>query len=592
MMFTTGSAYAALLIFSLGLAYRVSTWFRDSIGSDAARIPTTRRFSAAVPGILGTLFSARLFTLLKVLLLDVVLQVRILRQDVFRWVTHMCLFGAFTALVLMHALGRYTTAALFTDYYSTVNPYLFLRNLFGTLVLLGVALAVYRRFIRRGPRPGSNPADVAALVLMAVILLSGFLLEAVKISSLSAFDEMVETYTVQSDPEELRALEAYWASEMGLVSHRVQGPFDAETLEQGRSAHELQCLQCHAAPQWAFGSYAASRALKPVAARTGGAGSRSVLWNVHFFSCLLGLAILPFSKMLHLFATPLSLLVNAVMEKGRSDPANIATRQIMELDACTHCGACTERCSLAPTLEDIPNVNILPSEKMASVKALVSGRKLSVSEVATIRQGLHLCTNCGRCTEVCPAGINLAELWINLREALLEKPVPEFLLLSPLSLMRGLTRSGLDRNRYADPLKRAREAIVEPDALHGPGSENLPLVPGFGGGMVGLNGSSRSMGFSGCYCCMTCSNSCPVVRNYSNPKEELGLLPHQLMHAMGLELWDLVFSSKMLWSCLGCYQCQESCPQRVPVSDVLYKVKNLAMARAQAKISSDEEDSQ
>ncbi len=591
-MFTTGSVYAALLIFSLGLGYRISTWFRGSIGSDAARIPTTRRVSAAALGILGTLFSARLFTLLKVLLLDVVLQVRILRQDGFRWVTHMCLFGAFMALLLMHALGRFTTAALFPEYNSTLNPYLFLRNLFGVLVVLGVALAVYRRFIRRGPRPRSHTADIAALVLMAVILLSGFLLEAVKISSLSAYDEMVETYTVQADPEELLALEAYWVNEMGLVSHRVQGPFDARALEQGRSAHELQCMQCHATPQWAFASYAASRALMPAAAQTGGAGTRSILWNVHFFSCLLGLAILPFSKMLHIFTTPLSLLVNAVMEKGRSDPANIATRQIMELDACTHCGACTERCSLAPTLEDIPNVNILPSEKMASVKTLVSGRKLSVSEMATIRQGLHLCTNCGRCTEVCPAGINLAELWVSVKEALLEKPVPEILLLSPLSLMRGLTRSGLDRSRYEDPLKRAREAILESDAPHRPGNEDLPLMPGYGGGMVGLNGNSRSMGFSACYSCMTCSNSCPVVRNYSNPKKELGLLPHQLMHAMGLELWDLVFSSKMLWSCLGCYQCQESCPQRVPVSDVLYKVKNLAMARAQARISSDEEDSQ
>jgi len=39
----------------------------------------------------------------------------------------------------------------------------------------------------------------------------------------------------------------------------------------------------------------------------------------------------------------------------------------------------------------------------------------------------------------------------------------------------------------------------------------------------------------------------------------------------------------MLWSCLGCYQCQEACPQGVRVTDVLYKIKNMAMERLKNK---------
>jgi hypothetical protein len=45
--------------------------------------------------------------------------------------------------------------------------------------------------------------------------------------------------------------------------------------------------------------------------------------------------------MFHIIASPISLLVNAVMDNEKSDPANIATRQAMELDACTHCGTCS-----------------------------------------------------------------------------------------------------------------------------------------------------------------------------------------------------------------------------------------------------------
>jgi len=39
----------------------------------------------------------------------------------------------------------------------------------------------------------------------------------------------------------------------------------------------------------------------------------------------------------------------------------------------------------------------------------------------------------------------------------------------------------------------------------------------------------------------------------------------------------------MLWSCLGCYQCQEACPQGVRVTDVLYQIKNMAMERLKIK---------
>jgi heterodisulfide reductase subunit C/nitrate reductase gamma subunit len=590
--FHAGSLSVAIFVFALGLTYKVGTWFRYSIGTSAGRIPISTRVAASVRGTFGTLFSAKLFVMAKVFILDVVFQLRILKHDTLRWVMHIFLSGGFLALLLMHALGRYTTAALFPEYASALNPYLFLRDLFGVLVILGVALALLRRFIRRGVRPKSNSADVYALVILTVILLSGILLEAVKISSLSAFDEMVETYTVQADAEEINSLEAFWVSDLGLVSHRVTEPFDSKTLARGRSAHELQCMQCHSSPQWAIAGYATSRALKSFAAGLGDASARSVLWNFHFFACLLGLAYLPFSKMFHIFASPLSLLANAVMEKGKSDPANIATRQIMELDACTHCGACTERCSVAMAVEEIPNLNILPSEKIASIKALVAGKEMSVLQIRTIQQGMHLCTNCGRCTEVCPVGINLAEMWVNVREALLEKAVPEFLLLSPFSLRRGLTRDSLDENRYKRPLKLAREAILlegSPVLLN---DQTLSLEPGNNQWLAQFNGSFRSNSFSGCYRCMTCSNSCPVVRNYPNPTEVLGLLPHQIMHALGLKLWDLIFSSKMLWNCLGCYQCQESCPQCVRVSDILFELKNLAIARAHQKPSSDAKDRQ
>jgi len=89
--------------------------------------------------------------------------------------------------------------------------------------------------------------------------------------------------------------------------------------------------------------------------------------------------------------------------------------------------------------------------------------------------------------------------------------------------------------------------------------------------------SSQATTYSYCFSCQNCSTVCPVVANYENPQEVLGLLPHQIMRSVGLGLKDLAFGSKMLWDCVTCYQCQEHCPQGVKVTDVLYELKNLAI---------------
>lgn len=136
------SVYGALLIYSIGIAYKVWTWVGHSIGSDARQYSAATRIAAAVRGIFATLFSAKILVLTRVLIVDVLLQGRILKRDVLSWVTHLFIFGGFLSLLLMHALGRFTTAALFSDYHPTLNPYLFLRNLFGALVLLGVRRAL------------------------------------------------------------------------------------------------------------------------------------------------------------------------------------------------------------------------------------------------------------------------------------------------------------------------------------------------------------------------------------------------------------------------------------------------------------------
>ena len=579
-MFLRISLYISLLIFLLGLIYKISTWFRYKIGIGVAEISTPERFFSATKGILSTFFSAKILILLKTFVLDVLLQFRILREDVLRWVMHIFIYGGFMLLLLMHALDKYITGALWNNYYSTINPFMFLRDLFGAMVIVGVLIAIYRRFILKVPRMFTHAMDIYAIAIVAVIMFSGIFLEATKMVAYSSYKGMVDEYSGLSDPQELKSLEAYWVKEFGVVSPNLKGPLDQAILARGKELHQSSCESCHARPQWAFTGYGAAKLIHPIGLGIDRARLPGVLWTLHILACFIGLAYLPFSKMFHIFASSVSLLANGVIGKEKLAPANRATLQAMELDACTHCGTCSLRCSVIMAFEEIANRNIFPSEKIASITALASGKALSPQELRHIQEGVYLCSNCYRCTVVCPVGINLQDLWFNVREALFQKGYPEFLVLSPLSFYRGLMKEATVRRDYEKPLIQAREAIAAQCELLKKKDQVLPLTPTNRKLQSGLNLSAQAKTFSVCFGCQTCTTVCPVVGNYEDPQEALGLLPHQIMHAAGLGLRDLAFGSNMLWDCLTCYQCQEQCPQGVHVTDVLYELKNLAVKQA------------
>ncbi len=572
--------YISLGIFILGLIYKFYTWFTLKIGISARDYTPSQRFSSAVKGTAGVIFSSKILLLIKAFILDVLLQKRILKEDFLRWMMHMLLYGGFMLLLLMHALENFISAKLFSDYYSTVNPFMFLRDLFGFMVVVGIGIAIFRRFIMKVPRLKTSGMDVYAIAIVVVIIFSGILLEGVKITSHTAFQDMVADYAsldAEDDAEEIEALESYWVKNFDVVSPNVQGPFEAEILEQGLESHEANCAECHSRPGWAFTGYAVAKTIKPMALTLDNVDTANILWYIHFLACFIGLAYLPFSKMFHLISTPVSLLANAVMEKETADPANIVTRQAMELDACTHCGTCSLRCSAQTSFDILGNEYILPAEKMTFLKDLAKGKDLSDDTLHAIQEGVYLCTNCDRCTVVCPSGINLRELWFNVREDLIQRGLPELLMLSPFSFYRGLNRNNIGADDYQKPIETASRSAAcnfeqamdktQPISLSDRETDVSSQLPG-------------AATFSHCFGCQTCTTVCPAVMAYENPQETLGLLPHQIMNCLGLGLTEMATGPQMLWDCLTCYQCQEHCPQNVKVTDVLYHLKNLSIKNA------------
>jgi len=565
----------ALIIFLLGLIYKVSNWFVKKIAAPGKAITTFQRMRSAAGGILSVVFSPKLLIVLKVILVDVLLQGRVFKEDVTRWLAHMFIFYGFILLLVMHALDSVVTEALFSDYYATVNPFFFLRDFFGAMVIVGVVMAVLRRYFLKTPRLRNSPRDHYAIIILAVIMFSGIGLEGLKITSHGEFIRMLEDYGGLDDEEEIRALEAVWVENYGLVSPNIQGPFDDDLLSAGRELHEGNCLDCHASAKWAFTGFTMAKLMKPVAVPLDQADGITIFWYIHIIACFAGLAYLPFSKMFHMFAVPLCLIAGQVMDPKRSLPANILTRRMVELDACTHCGSCSLHCSAGMIYEALGNEYILPSEKITFLKKMVSGRPPDDTQIKAIQQGVYLCTNCDRCTVRCPSGIQLKELWYAVREELLVKGPPLAAILTPFSFARGLLiQPKLHADNYTVPVENAAAKVagqfaelMKPDGVI---SLNTQLVED-------RQPILKDRTFSHCFSCQSCTTVCPVVGNYDQPEQVLGLLPHQIMSCLGLGLTQLAAGARMIWDCLTCYKCQENCPQEVEVCDLLFDLKNVAV---------------
>ena len=151
------------------------------------------------------------------------------------------------------------------------------------------------------------------------------------------------------------------------------------------------------------------------------------------------------------------------------------------LSACTHCGACSLECSSNMFFESFQNDFILPSEKVQFLKNLAAGRELDPDTLKRLQQGLYICTSCDRCTDICPSGINLKELFVSSRYALLARGIPETSMLSHFSFPLALAQYRVDDHLQGpeDPGTAVQKELQGPDghgaAPHpGSGPENFP----------------------------------------------------------------------------------------------------------------------
>ena len=216
--------------------------------------------------------------------------------------------------------------------------------------------------------------------------------------------------------------------------------------------------------------------------------------------------------------------------------------------------------------ESLQNQFILPSEKINFLKNIASGKKFDIKYLKNIQKGIYLCTNCERCTKICPSGINLKELFANARDNLLQKKIPEPYIYSQLSF--ALTLENKFSNEHLEALKSVDLLLKSSFKSLKDINKTLSLKK---------TKALANITYKSCYCCQSCTNICPVVGAYKKSNEVVDIMPHQIIYSLGVGLLDIALGAKMIWDCSGCYLCQEYCPQRVEICDIFYNLKNLAI---------------
>lgn len=256
-------------------------------------------------------------------------------------------------------------------------------NIAGLLAMAGILMALVRRYIIRPDRLSRSAEQGVILIWILIILVTGFMLEGLRIYSLKNSWEV-------------------WSIGGWIVS---------EILSR-LNAQDFSVLYLH-----------------------------KVLWWAHLIISFGFLAYIPFSRLIHLVTSPANIFINAPTSQavlspivnfdasgsfGVSTVKDFTPRQIFDFDACTQCGRCQDNCPayisekpLSPkkVIEELKARWLETGELMKEGNG-VEGKRRGENDGLLDEDVIWACTLCMACAESCPVYISSFEKIMELRRSL------------------------------------------------------------------------------------------------------------------------------------------------------------------------------
>ncbi len=340
----------------------------------------------------------------RILLREVFLQKQV-RNSTYPAVFHSLIFYSFlvlfaTTLVIM---VQYDADHLFGLNLNVFEGFIYVffsvaSELAGMLILVGIAMAAYRRYVIKPATLRTGREDSLILWLIAGVVVTGYLVEGLRIAA-------------NGDPWKALSPVGAWTA----------------ALFQGAGADAQKTL--HAS-----------------------------LWWLHTILVMSWLAAIPYTKFFHLLSMPTNAFfsklkprgelrredIEALMESAESEDLQIGIetagdmtwKQRMDVDTCISCGRCEEVCPAYMADKDYFTPRQLverlkdSSDKFnrrARAEEKPVGETESIVGKAFDEEFIWHCRTCGACVEVCPALIDHVGILMELRrnEVLLQGRIPE-----------------------------------------------------------------------------------------------------------------------------------------------------------------------
>jgi len=349
----------SVLVFAARLGLRVRHWLRGRRGTRALAHPAWRRLRYALNQVFA--------------------QPR-LRGAATAGVSHLLIFWGFLFLFIgtvLVAIEHYTPLSFFHGLFYLL--FSLITDLAGILLLAGVAIASWRRCIRRPPRPragGYGPA----LLLLGLLGLTGFVVEGLRMAHAGS----------------------YWYdwSPGGAVI----------ALLAGASAADTDTIAT-----WH---------------RAG--------WWLHALLASVFVATLPGQRMLHAIAATLNVYFGApagpkgalgtpfrlaALESGASTStgpstaADLSRQQLLSLDACTECALCELACPAVSAGRPLSPRRVV-TQLRDHLDEGGPGAGDTPLEAIVAPAEAWSCTTCAACVDACPVSVQHIDLITDVRRSL------------------------------------------------------------------------------------------------------------------------------------------------------------------------------
>ncbi|MBC8511389.1 MAG: 4Fe-4S dicluster domain-containing protein [Dehalococcoidia bacterium] len=280
----------------------------------------------------------------------------------------------------------------------------------GVLILIGAIMAVVRRYIQKPERLNTVLDNAVVLGLISVVVITGFFIEGFRM--IAATPEGLSQPVFYSHPE--------WAI-------------------------------------WSFGGYWIASLFAGLAESTRVAWYIGLWWfhtaialGAIFYVCL------SFDKLTHVIVSPVNVFFRSSRPKGALAPINIEEaetfgvgkiedftwKQLLDLDACTDCGRCQDRCPaylsgkpLSPrkVIQDLKANLLERSGTLLRVPRANPGNgndgdgATALVEDVILEDELWACTTCRACQEICPVFVEHIDKIVDMRRNLVleQTKIPE-----------------------------------------------------------------------------------------------------------------------------------------------------------------------